>query len=380
MAEDPYIRLPKIPLSSLWIVFWALVFFLLINVFVWGVFDRFFWTTVGFDRLVMQPSDNEIRSMIDKIKQRDQKNIVLLGDSIIWGVGINDYGETIAAKLQDSLAEKVVNLSVPGNSFFDMTATIEEVYNEDDVYLFFVNSMLFDDYYALRGFEESVRFKGLVTKRFADDHEEFLQCCDINIPQKDPFIEQWIDDILYQWVPLYRNRDLVTKFIIGLHPSVASDALVHRFVKYGVRIWDKWDISGFSSLVTRKPMMLEYKATEKETIDITNSRMISIVQSLTERLRDKKNVYFVILDDNRFKKDHVQDKNIRAIESAIQSDQILNLYRKIPSEHFLDSVHIRPSGYEIVATQILDFITPSPLIPLPRPERGSPKAAQGEGK
>ena len=105
--------------------------------------------------------------MLVKLKDEDDKrHLVLLGDSIVWGVGVNDPDETVAGQLRrllEDLADmRIVNLAVPGNSFLDMAAQIREGYRSDDIYVFFINPMLFDEEYANLTFEEMVRFKETV--------------------------------------------------------------------------------------------------------------------------------------------------------------------------------------------------------------------------
>lgn len=350
MSESSYIHLRPTSKNALWSLAWALVFFVLINGVIWIAFDWKFFEWVGFDRLLMHPSDNEILSVIDKIRTDDKKKrIVLLGDSIIWGVGINDPQETLTGHLSKSYADRedihMVNLSVPGNSFLDAATTIRAAYNENDVYLVFVNPMLFDHYYADRDFEEVVRFKELVQRNLREMRGTFKQCCGLMIPENTPWIAR-VDSVLFHIIPLYHNRDLITKSLIGLQPSIAVDALLNRMRKFS------------PSPFERKTMHIESDpVVEKESIDFTGSRMLVILRQVTELLQDKENVYYVILDDNRFKKNVVQDRNTILVKDAIASDHILDLYRKIPTEHFLDSVHMKPSGHALLADRIFRFLS-----------------------
>lgn len=350
MSENPYIRLKPLGKNACHILLWGLIWFILLNIVIWTIFDRKFFDWVGFDRLLMQPSDNELQSMIDKVRVESKKHLVLLGDSIVWGIGINDPGESVGGKFTEHFLDRgdirVVNLSVPGNSFFDNAAIVRDSYSENNVYVFFVNPMLFRNYYALRDFEGTVRFKELVKRVFRGHEETIESCCDLQIPPAGSELQLWLHQIVFRLMPLYHNRDLITKTLVGLHPSIAVDAVLNR-------------IRTFSpALFARKPMHVESTpGTQKEVINFSGGRMLKILQYVTELLQDRGNIYYVILDDNMFVKNSVQDRNVRLIMDAIASDQILNLYRKIPVEHFLDSVHMKPSGHAMVADRIFRFLS-----------------------
>lgn len=350
MSENPYIRLKPLGKNACHILLWGLIWFILLNIVIWTVFDRKFFDWVGFDRLLMQPSDNEVQSMIDKIRVEDKKHLVLLGDSIVWGIGINDPGESVGGKLTEHFSDRgdirVVNLSVPGNSYLDTTAMIRDSYDEENTYVFFVNPMLFRDYYALRDFGETVRFKELVKRVFRGHREDVENCCDLQIPPAGSEIQLWLHQVVFHLIPLYHNRDLIAKTLVGLHPSSAVNAVLHRMRTFS------------PSLFARKPMHVESTPdTQKEVIDFSGSRMLKVLRHVTELLGDRENVYYVILDDNMFVKNSVQDRNVKLIVDAIASDRILNLYRKIFAKNFLDAVHMKPSGHALVADHIVRFLS-----------------------
>lgn len=350
MSENSYIRLKPVGQDACWILVWGAVWFVLLNAVIGIIFDWKFFDVVGFDRLMMQPSDNELQSMIDKVRAEDKKHLILLGDSIVWGIGIQNPENSIAGRLGEYLADReewrVTNLSVPGNSFFDAAAVIRDSYDEKNAYVFFVNPMLFREYYASRDFEGTVRFKELVKRIFREHTELFQRCCDLDIPSTHSDIALWLQRMVFRSVPLYHDRDLLTKELLGLHPSVAVDALLNRMRTFS------------PSLFARKPMHVEgAPGTPKEVMDFSGSRMFPVLREVTELLQEKDNVFYVILDDNMFAKTKTQDRNVTKILTAISSERILNLYRKIPAEHFLDAVHMKPSGHALVAGLVFQFLS-----------------------
>ena len=101
-----YLELPKVKKHVLWTFFWAAVFFALINAAVYVVFDINYFDRVGHERLLTSPSDNEIRSLLTKARGDDRKQLVVLGDSAMWGIGLNDSADTTAAKLAEQYNRK----------------------------------------------------------------------------------------------------------------------------------------------------------------------------------------------------------------------------------------------------------------------------------
>jgi len=350
VAESPYIRIEEKSRAIFWIGFWGLVFFAIINVWVFLVFERDFFGARGFDRLLMQPSDNELQSVINKIKSDDdKKHIILLGDSVVWGVGVNDPKETIAGHLSDKLSDRsdvrVVNLAIPGNSFLDELAIIEALDDPSDAYVFFINPILFSDEYADRSFEEVVRFKRLVQRGLSGERNLFMQCCNLDIPAEMP---QWVvSSFVFRALPLYHNRDLITKDLIGLQPSIAVDALIHRLRNFQI-------LKAFE----RRPMEMGggEVVSGGESPDFAESRMTRILREVSEILSDRPNIFYVVLNENRFQRGPEYRRSIRAVEKVIQSDNILNLIGEVRKDLYLDTVHMKPEGHGLVAGLIFQFL------------------------
>lgn len=329
------------------------MFFVLINGVVWVVFDWKFFEWVGFDRLLMHPSDNELQSVIEKLqKEKDKKHLILLGDSIIWGIGINDPGNTVAGFLTQEFAQadhddiRVVNLSVPGNSFLDDMAIVQALSDEDAVYLFFINPMLFDPYYANRNFEQIVRFKELVTDNMQGVRSDFEECCSLQIPQES-FWSSPLHTLLFHSMSLYRNRDLITKKLLGLQPFVAANGLFNRILAIH-----------FDVLFKRKPMVIgDRELPPKRSIDFSGSRMLTILSQVTVLLGNKPNVYYVILDDNMFTEGAAHRRNIQYIRDALHSTHILNLSDTFSDDLYFDTVHLKPAGHARMAQKIATFLS-----------------------
>ncbi|MBI3336789.1 hypothetical protein HYZ98_04475 [Candidatus Peregrinibacteria bacterium] len=353
--DEAYIRITRKPCSVLWVVMWGFLWFVVFNIAVWFVFDRHFFDWVGFDRLLMQPSVNELQSVIGKIKNENSKrHLVLLGDSIVWGVGVNDPKETLAGQLGTLLKDqediRIVNLAVPGNSFLDMAAQVREGYRPNDIYVFFINPMLFDEEYANRTFDESVRFKETVSFALAKERGRFGECCDLDIPLFN--FRSVVSRLFTPVVPVYRHRDNITKWSIGLPPSIAVDAILHRL--FNVRL---------TQLLERRPMSVgEGITTLRQTQDFRQSRMMRLLADVTSILKEYPNVLYVILNDNRFEKNAFQDRNIVSLKASIHSERVLSLYKTIGSDLYLDSVHMTPEGHGKVAEKVFEFLRTSDAI------------------
>lgn len=355
MHEEYSIRIHRKSWEVLWILIWGCIWFLGINAAVWCAFDRHFFDWVGFDRLLMQPSDNELQGVMSKIKnETDKKHIVLLGDSIVWGIGVNDPKETLSGQLSQLFKERgdirVVNLAVPGNSFLDMAAQVRSGYNPNDIYVFFVNSMLFDEEFAKSSFEDMVRFKGTVTDMFAADPQRFGGCCDLKIPKQT--LRSVLAGFFADIVPVYRHRDQITKMMIGLQPSIAVNAMLHRV------------LSGrLAELLERRPMSIgSDHIVLKQTQDFAKSRMTKVLSAVSESLNGYPNIFYVILDDNRFEKNLTQDRNVTVLQQAMASKQILTLYKSIGPDLYLDTVHMTPDGHRKVAEKLFEFLSESHAI------------------
>lgn len=356
---------------SIWIVVWGLIWFVVFNIAVWFVFDLHFFDWVRFDRLLMHPSDHELQSVMSKIKnETDKKHVVLLGDSIVWGIGENDSRKTIAGYLSEVLEKnniddtRVVNLAVPGNSFVDMYAMVESMYEEDrnDVYLFFINPMLFKEEYASRTFEEMVRFKTIVIDKIHDKNKEELEgCCGLIIPRNEvSLIEKkinewfpWLSKLDPRNIPLSRNRDLVMKSIIGLQPYIAVDALLHRVLAMQ-----------FLNLFERRPMVVgadvrEEDKEHRKSEELNNMlRMLKVIDRLLITKENKKTekgvVVFMYLDENLLtgsvKRAYAEDFQ------KLVKNKSHNLSGKIQSKFYFDTVHMSEEGHKIVAGMVCDFL------------------------
>ncbi|MBU0457863.1 hypothetical protein KJ652_05160 [Patescibacteria group bacterium] len=347
------LNIRPLPKNILWIGFWALVFFVIINICISQRYDGKYFDKIGFDRLTLEPSDNAVLGILDSMKrEEDKKHLVVLGDSVLWGVGVNEVEETVAGILREEFKEdgiRVVNLAQPGSSFIDMAALALNSYDEDNIYLYFLNPIRFDDNIALRDFGEAVRFENIVLDTFNEDRRK-LEILFGQLPDEKSRAEKVLKEILFRLIPIYRNRDLITQSIIRMHPAITVNTLVNR-----VR-----DMR-FGEIFENIPMDLENDNKEiperKDPESIENNPTLSHLEFVLPQLRDKPNIFFVIQDDNWFRRTWVQNQNIRRLEGLIDSDRMLNLYKTVDSSLYYDRTHLNEGGQREVAQAVIDFLS-----------------------
>lgn len=339
-----YLDLPKVKKPALWTFFWAAVFFALINVAVFVVFDLKYFEVIGHKQLLSYAFDNEIQSMIHKIRNEEEPQLIMLGDSTMWGASLDDVSDTTAARLG------AINLASPGNSLLDMYATIEAIDNNDNTYLFVINPNMFEAYYADRPFEDLIRYPRLVTRTMQVERTRLDSCCSVRIPERD-ILEESVESAFFRFLPLYRNRELIMKKAIRVPPHIAINVIINNMIDtwFGLRERPKKHVD---PEITKKTSGL-YSAE-----DFTDTRMIRALSVLSELHRVRPNIHYVILGENRYERNFQRIHNYRVIHDAIRNkESVLDLHTKFQPDMYLDTTHMNPAGHAVAAEEIASYLS-----------------------
>lgn len=327
---------------------WAAVFFVLLNVAVWALYDVRFLDRFGKDRLLMNPSENELESVIHHIQRDSEKrHIIFLGDSITWGVGIDDPAQTFVGHIQTAFADqgdtRVLNLSVPGATFFDQFAILRKLYRPEDTYVVVLDPIAFYKQRKLTHWEDLARFPRFDAEVLADDLDAIRACCAMETPRTSP-VEASIRHAAFRLLPLYRNRDIISKSAIGLTASNAATAIIDRAF-----------VSGFER-VPEKEVIPALSGLRQVPFAIDEHPLVKILSLLSARHRAP-NILYVIADEATYRRDAAGQRNIDAVLRALDSASILNLYTAMDRTHITgDGIHLTMSGHAALAEQLLQSL------------------------
>jgi len=352
MPETEEIQLPRTLPAVGKTAVWSLLFFALINLCVWWRYDAQA-ILVSPVRLADHHSENELRRVSEAVVADDNSHLVLIGNSIIWGVGLPDATTRLDAVLSDSLKDSgtpVINLALPGNSLLDYYAQLDQLYNPRDTFVVFVSPVHFEAEHANVTFDELVRYPGLVKQIFADQQDILYDCCHVLLPPSAPAWHSVADSLLWNAVPLYRNRDVITKNIIGFPAHVAVHTVLRRSFSKVMRL-----VGAEDNLLPRIVKGVGFQPEE----DFTDSTMLLLLDRLSLPYADEDNVMYVLLDNNRYPEGDVRNNNYALIQGAIHSNRILNLHHRFPKDVYLegDTLHMNTDGHALLAKEVLDFLS-----------------------
>lgn len=348
--EATYPDVPPIKRSALCTFAWALLFFALINITVWFVFDHHFFGWIGFERLLNDPSENQLRGMIAKIQSdSDHRHIILVGDSTLWGVPL-DYRQTVAGivarRLQSDPSLRVVNLAVPGASFADEYAIIDHLYKPTDTYLFFVNPIWFQDRYSALPFASLVRFPDTVAESLYGDRALLARCCDLQIPSPDS-PDVIVRRLLPRMFPLVENQDIINATLLGMHPAAAETVVLSRAAKI---------IAGEKTTGSVEDIQNTANPNGKGAIpanDVPRGRNFALLRVLRARIGGRTNVRFILLDDDLYFRSPKDTENMNAVAHMLGSGTLLNLQNTIDHSLFSGITHLLPAAQARVADAII---------------------------
>jgi hypothetical protein len=146
---------------------WFVLWFTVINLFVYMVFDLHFFERVSAERLLMKPSENQVERVIAGIQQeKNIRHIIFLGNSIVWGVGVDSETQTMVGRVKEYYAKdpnvRVLSLAVPGESVLDSFAALKKAQNDRDVFVYVINTTFVEDHARYATFNTLVHFPALI--------------------------------------------------------------------------------------------------------------------------------------------------------------------------------------------------------------------------
>ena len=331
--------------GPLWILVWALLFFVLINVVVYVIFDTDIFGETTYSQLLMQGSDNEMRAVIDKLHNDDRRHVVLIGKSVTWGV--HDVLQETFSSRPEYRDRTLVTIASPGFFLPNLYAALDAAYNHKDTFVVFLSPFDFEPYYADRPFQVLMKYPLLAQRELADDREALRDCCDFHVPQDSDLLSSTVSDAAFSLVPLYRNRDLINKSLIGLQPYVVVHAVIGRTMNELIALTGDRPFSDPPGPLTKH-----------RNQDLTDGRMARMVEILNAPYRSRDNVFYVLLDTNRYEPGALEDGNYREIERIVGSDRTLSLHKQIRShpEHYRDTMHLTREGGAVLAERVFQFL------------------------
>lgn len=310
-AYPTFTKKSLVQLQWLW---WAIGFFVLLNLAVWYVFDVRFGETVGFRRMLNNPTENELFTLLEEIEQDSRSHIVLLGDSVAAGVGLEEE-DTFVLQLQQKIPSTVViNLAAPSESFVDQLAILQHLWRPEDTYIFFINPIWFQR-------EPSVLFPTLVSQN--------LEAYPSSQPLQDT-ARSW----LRRLAPLYRSRDTMNHSLLGIHPSVATRVALGR---------------ARATFTQRTNAATQPMNEGGELANVETTQQFTEITALLPLFAGKENIVFVILDDQWFDHGPIHQRSIQTVEELFKPHRVLNMQDMFHSSLFMDRTHLNAEGHTYLA-------------------------------
>jgi len=307
----------------------------------------------NFERMLNQPSENELLGMMHLLGSDDNEHLVMVGDSTVWGVSA-DFDESFAGLLSTRLGEdsaEVVNLAVPGMSFLDEYAVIENLWNPHDTYIVFINPIWFHDRYNDKTPEDYIRFPQLVSRYLSESAGALEECCNFSLLAGKPPLQRAITDVVMRYVPLFRNRDLVNKQMLGMQPSIAENTILHRIAAMN-----------FAGAIQREELAPDEGDTEeKETalaLDIEKSRSFGLLKHVLSLSEKRDNVHYVILDDNWYERTALHKESMNKLEQLFEGRHVLNVHNAFEQKHYFGNgyTHLNSAGHILMTDLLYDFL------------------------
>lgn len=330
------------------------------------------------------PADDEATMglWIDQVKKSDGYKVVILGDSVIHGLAVENSSETLPAHIGRELREclhgkevRVFNLGLAG-------AAPAEVY-------FLVNAL---EGAGVNLIIYNINLGWFAPKENVLDHRSLLQfkggLSDLDLenlgiePEKPTTtpVEEWLSGQLFSHWKLYRYRVLLNYWLFGkpirekleaaktdprqllpLDEDKLPEALEMR-APWQEKNWDgKLDPAdgrvGTLNLADDNKQWLFYRM----MLDLIKSKAIPTVFFITPR-------NYELLDRYDMVDRTAYAKNLSAIVDAAKSHGIpvLDYDSALPSEYFSDMVHPLPEGNKLLARKLVrDLIDNGYLANLP---------------
>lgn len=231
----PFVDYPSVPSvgsSRLPALAWAVMFFVLLNALIAAMFRP----AEKFQRFSYHTSYEEIREVIDRMKQDPRKKIVFVGGSVMWGDATPDPMQTIPAEFQQLLPPDVAayNLGLIAGRPLDEFLLAYELRDVADLVIADYNYEFGLAITHERSLERStyLRMQQLMTVHghaFLEDVPETEECFAESgiVPPSTGggWMEQFVQQFVSGIVPIVRMKDRVNDALFGQHPALLIERI-----------------------------------------------------------------------------------------------------------------------------------------------------------
>jgi len=366
---SPKIEYPAVILQvrgKMWVIAWAIFFFLLINLV---ILATFYGREEQFVRFGYNPSYEEIQRVVDIIKNDDRKIIVFLGGSVMWGKGSADPEKTIPISFESNLSNEniaVYNLGINAARPLDFFVFTYLLKDHADIFVTELNYQFFSEFSPVRVRLDPTTyvrinqlFRTHATQMY--DLSPELQSCisNANIPAglPTPRIEQEIRNAVQSVVPIFMYKDRVNNMLFRQHPSL----LLQRFLIHMSRVLQGTMEFSFDAFLSPPDSVPQWEAEPSKKYDRSdifgyepfneyqiNACILRALSSFTER-EDLQFIYYVLpLDHSVLTKLVVHPqykKNIDMILSLVGENDVYNFDAiSFDEKYFIDRSHLTPEG------------------------------------
>ena len=356
---------------------WGCIFFVLINIVV--VFIMKYDKNVS-NRLPYDPTYEDIHEMLIKIQNEKKPVIVIIGGSVVWGVGHKE-NETIAMNLQKRLGGqvKVFNLGMIGARPLDEFLLAWLVRDTADLIITDYNYEFGGEISQERLWREKDTYLrhpqllSIFAEEFFKDIPQIPTCFQqwkITIPQNMGVLERGAMNAFQATIPLIHYKHKINRIIFGQHPLLIVEKF-HRnagkILQGNVRVQDLLQPAAQDKTTPWSPpgTIEEQELSEKylKKTFASDTLITCQVKAFSEYMQEKKLhlfAYITPMNPAMFFNLHsspVHKQNVNLFEKLFSPIPLINLDTgTFPSTAFTDATHLTATGALLVADALLPNI------------------------
>ncbi|WP_232695452.1 SGNH/GDSL hydrolase family protein [Brevibacillus daliensis] len=294
-------------------------------------------------RLPVNFGFGELKAFVDVVNKDDDPKIILVGDSVIKGGGVDNGTESLAHYLEDEVDEvapdyQVYNLGLsggaPGDAFFIVKALDLE---PEDIVIFDLNTGHY----------------GNTVVKFMDKtgHLAFKEINGASLYDDLQITEDRIEDRLQTLMvnvwDLYAYRDMIKELMF---PD--PDKPMPQPINYNVWSATDWTekVKGTSKrgayLISDKDLSVDFTRYMIQDVKEQGSNILIFNTPLNQEMMQKYNMI------DRFN----YDRNIDFLEQVVEKEggEFVDYEKIVPADDFTDSIHPMAKGNRIIANHLVD--------------------------
>jgi hypothetical protein len=299
-------------------------------------------------------------STLDYIRKHGKEydfNIVVIGDSVMYGAGVG-ASQTVAGYLQQELERllpgrsvRVWNLAIPGSEPGDMYFALRRIEQlQPDAVVADLN-MLF---YGPASIKDPLAFNWL----YLDEGLPKDALAQLNSIYPRSVEDRAADFLASHWA-IYRYRDLFNAILFKKHPRDKLDEIMNTV---NGRLGLKKEPAVPPSPEQQRKQKLAQIAFmyQSEPIDENTNPAYGFTRAALERLESLGMPALVVLTAQneemlgKMVNNPVFRANVDKVRSLIKSYDVtcVDVYGRIPGDLFVDHVHLNPEGNKLLAREI----------------------------